>query len=42
MNVSKVRYELVLELGFGNVYQIKNARSMVDGLLYSVSIRQYM
>jgi hypothetical protein len=39
MNVSKVRYELVLKLGFGNVYKIKNARSMVDGLSYSVSIR---
>jgi hypothetical protein len=40
MNVFVVGYEPMPKLGFGKVYQIKNARSMIEGIVYSVSIKQ--
>jgi hypothetical protein len=40
MNVFVVGYEPMPKLGFGEVYQIKNARSMVEGIVYSDSIKQ--
>lgn len=37
-----VRYELVLEPRFGRVYHIKNAKSMIEGIMYNVLIGQYL
>ncbi len=41
-NVFVVRYELVLEPRFGRVYHIKNAKSMIEGIMYNVLIGQYL
>jgi hypothetical protein len=40
MNAFVVGYEPLPKLEFGKVYQIKNVRSMVEGIIYGVSIKQ--
>jgi hypothetical protein len=40
MNAFVVGYEPMPKLGFGKLYQIKNARSMVDGIVYGVLVNQ--
>jgi hypothetical protein len=41
MNVFVVRYEFMPKPRFGKMYHFKNAKSMVEGIMYNVLIRQY-
>ncbi len=36
-----VRYEFMPKPRFGKMYHFKNAKSMVEGIMYNVLIRQY-